>query len=819
MFIMYCGNIGHLANDLSNDLRYALRGFRRNPIFTLTAVFAIVLGIGATTAVFSVVDRILFRRLPYPDDARLVSVGIVAPSLDSNEFLFADSLVRWRRNQTPFAGIASFNFIVDCDLTERNPARLRCARVDSSFLPTFGIQPLAGRNFTREEDLPNAPKVALLFYGFWRSRMGGDTGAIGKSISIDGQTTTIVGVLPRDFELFNLSHADLLVPEALNEAAEHSGQAFRVFARLKPGVTLQQATARMQPLFARDLLDAAPEFRRELKLVIRPLRDRQIQNARLASWVLLGGVIAVLLIACANVANLLLARSAMRRRELAVRAAIGAGRARLVRQAITESLLLAFLGAAGGCLFAWGLLRVFIAIAPGGIPRLEQATLDARVLLFALAACLLAGVLFGLAPAFESPRVEALVGGRAIGSPRGIFRQMLVAAQIAVSLLLLTGASLLLRSLWKLESVPLGVDTDNVLTAHFVLGRGYARDARQLGFFEELEARLKRLPGAAAVAISDSIPPSGGTLGRPFSDIGVEGRPPLAERAGGMVAWRYVTPGYFAALGIPILRGRPFREEDRQPAGYAVILSETLARRLFPFDDPLGKHVLKTARGQWFAVVGIAGDVRNVGPARAADPEYYVVRKHVPDETFQNEDDGWHSASVVIRSPLNSRAMAVWLRAEFAAMDATLPVEVETMRQRVGELAERPRFNAMLLTLFAAMGMLLAGIGLYGVLGFLVTLRTQEIGVRMALGATPAGITMLLLGQAAVWALAGAGLGLSGSLFAMRVLRSLLFEVPERDPWALIAAPVLLLLVALIAAWIPSRRAARVDPMQALRQE
>jgi predicted permease len=440
------------------------------------------------------------------------------------------------------------------------------------------------------------------------------------------------------------------------------------------------------------------------------------------------------------------------------------------------------------------------------------------VLLFALAACLLAGVLFGLAPAFESPRVEALVS-RAIGSPRGIFRQMLVAAQIAVSLVLLTGASLLLRSLWKLESVPLGVETDNVLTAHFVLGRGYARDARQLGFFEDLEARLKRLPGVTAAAVSDSIPPSGGTLGRPFSAIAVEGRPPSPERAGGMVAWRYVTPGYFAALGIPILRGRPFREEDRRPAEYAVILSETLGRRLFPFDDPVGKRVMKTARGQWFTVVGIAGDVKNAGPARAADPEYYVVRKHAPDETFENEGDGWRSASALIRSPMNPRAMAVRIRAEFAAMDATLPVELETMRQRVGELAERPRFNAMLLTLFAAMGMLLAAIGLYGVLAFLVTLRTPEIGVRMALGATPANITRLLIGQAAVWALAGAGVGLTGSLFAMRLLRSLLFEVPERDPWTLIAAPVLLLLVALMAAWAPSRRAARVDPMQTLRQE
>ncbi len=812
-------HINTFVESLVQDLRYAARGFARSPLFTLTAVLAAAIGIGATTSVFSVVDRILFRSLPYPHDERLVSLGMLTP-LDFNEFLFADAYFDWRRHQTPFESITSFTAgVADCDLTETNPARLGCAAVEGNFLPTFGLSPILGRNFTREEDLPNGPKVALMSYGLWQSRFARDPNIAGKTILLDAHPVTIVGVLPPNFEMPTLASADLLVPEALNEATERSGRALRAFARLKPGVTLAQAQAAMQPLFQQTLRYAPPRFLKEIHLQIRSLRDRQIQDARTASWVLLGAVAAVLLIACANIANLLLARSTSRRKELAVRAALGAGRGRLIRQTLTETTLLGVIGGAAGCALAWALLRVFIRIAPDGIPRLDQAALDGRVLLFALAGSLLSGLLFGLAPALQSPRAESLTGSRTAGARRTLLRESLVAAQIAVSLVLLTGAGMLLRSLWKLESVPLGIEASHVVTAEFVLGKQrYSNAARQLQFFDDLEARLANIPGAGAFVITDSLPPSGGTRGRPLAAIEVEGRPPRQEGTGGMVAWRYVTPGYFATLGIPIVRGRAFREEDRAPAGSAMILDESLARKLFPDGDALGKRIKTDA---WATVVGIAGNVRNLGPLRQSDPEYYLLRKRTPDEVFRNQSPpmGWRQAKVAIRTPVDRGMMTGWLKREFAAIDPALPVTIGAMQQRVSRMVQRPRFNAWLLSLFAGMGVLLAAVGLYGVMAFLVGQRRQEIGVRMALGATPRAVAKLVLSRAAVWTLAGAVAGLAGSLFATRAVRTLLFQVPERDPWTFAVVLPALLLIALAAAWVPSLRAARVDPMQALRHE
>ena len=513
---------------------------------------------------------------------------------------------------------------------------------------------------------------------------------------------------------------------------------------------------------------------------------------------LLGAVGAVLLIACANVANLLLVRSVSRRRELAVRAALGAGRGRLVRQALTENLTLALAGGAAGYALAYLLLRGFVAIAPEGIPRLGQAALDARVLWFTLIGSLISGVLFGIVPALERPSAEALAGRNAAGAARSLFRQSLTAVQIAISLILLTSAGLLLRSLWNLQNDPLGMRAENVVTASLVLSpQRYAQDARQIAFFEELEKRLSRLPGGTA-AVSDSLPPSGAVRARPIAAMQTPGRASL-EGSGGMVIWRYVTPGYFAALGIPIVRGRSFTEEDRSPGEDAVILSQALAARLFAGEDPLGQRVGPGT------VIGIAGEVKNGGLAEKADPEYYVVRKHAADGTFQNQQPpyGWRRASLIVRSTMEARALAEWVRGEVAALDPALPLNIETMNQRVGKLAQRPRFNAALLGLFAGMGVLLAVIGLYGVVAFLVAQRTQEIGIRMALGATPGAIRKLVLGYAARWTLAGAVVGVAGSFIAQRWLKALLFQVPDQDLLALGAALAMLLGAAFVAAWIP----------------
>jgi len=804
------------------DLRYALRGLRRNPGFTLTAVLAAAIAIGASTAIFSAVDRILFRPLPYRDEARLVSAGMMTP-LDSNEFLLADAYFDLRRNPGPFAAVTSFQAgAIECDLTEQSPLRMRCLRLEANFLDTLGVRLAAGRNFSAEEDRPNGPRVAIISHALWRSRFAADPAAIGKTLSIDGTPTRVAGVLPPDFVMPTLTHADILLPEALDEARERSGRALRVFARLKPGVTLPQAQSRLQPYFARMLETVPPRFRKEVTLRVRPLRDRQVGDARAASLALLGAVLAVLLIACANIANLLLARAVGRDREIAVRAALGASRFRLVRLALTESLLLAVAGGAAGCGLAFVLLRAFQAVAPEGLPRIEEATVDQRVVLFSAAAAVLSGILFGLFPALRRTEGAVLGSARTVGPARGWLRGALVTAQIAISVTLLTGAGLLLRSLDNLERLPMGFESDRVITASFVLGRQrYSRDVEQLALFRELEQRLETLPGVSAAAVSDSIPPFGGTRGRPLSTIDVEGRPQRPEGSGGMVAWRYVTPGYFAAMGIPLRRGRPFSQLDRGAGAYSVVLSESLARLLFPGEDPLGKHIQRGPQGQWFTVVGVAADARNLGAEKTSWPEYYFVRKAVPDVTWANQEPplGWRGAVVVVRTAVDPKLAASSLRGLFASLDPTLPVAISTMRERLAQGTGRPRFQATLLGAFAAIGVLLAAIGLSGVMSFLVAQRRREIGVRMALGATPGSIVRLTLGFAARSTAAGLIIGGAGAYVATRWLRAQLFQVAPGDPRPLAGAVAVLVLVALIAAAGPARRAARVDPMTTLRAE
>ena len=803
---------------LLQDLRFALRGLRKRPGFAVVAILTLALGIGSTTAVFSVVDRILFRSLPYPHDEHLVSFGDKAP-FEANEFVLGPDYVDWKKAQTPFESVTSFiPGGADCDLTEQNPVRLHCALVESTFLPTFGIQPFLGRNFSADEDRPNAPRVALITYGLWRTRFASDRNLPGRTISLDGHPTLVVGVLPAQFEMPNLGHDDILVPAALDGSTDRSLSArqiiLRAFARLKPGVSIKQAAAAMEPLFQQSLNYVPPQFRHEVFFRVRSLRDRQIQDARVASWVLLGAVLAVLLVACTNVANLLLARATSRMRELAVRTAIGASRGRLVRQALTESLLLGVLGGLAGCWFAQLLLRLFVSIAPEGIPRLEQAAIDVRVLLFTLGISILSGLLFGLASALRRPAPELLTGKEIHATSRGVLRQLLVTVQIAVSLILLAGAGLLLRSLWKLETVALGMDTKSVINAGIDLAEyRYPDSAKQLAFFDQLEARLKQMPGVTALALSDTLPPTGGMQATFLSTLEIPGHAKFSQGTGGMIGYRFVTPGYFPALGIPIVRGRGFSEEDRSPAERPVILSEALARRLFANgEDPLGKSFRYGTQNDWRLIVGIAGDVKNNGLAAPADPEFYVP--------WKNETDGYfRSGHVIVQSAINAEAVAHWIRSETAAIDPTVPVTIEGMATRVGKLVQRPRFTAVLLSLFAGIGVLLAGIGIYGVVGFLVAQQTREIGIRIALGATPQSVLKMVLSNIVRWTIAGAALGLLGAWLSSRLLESLLFEVRAHDPFLLALALLFLVLVVILAAWLPARRAMRVDPVVALRYE
>ena len=821
------------------EFRYGLRRLRKSPGFTASAVLVMAIGIGSSTAVFSVVDRVLFRSLPYAQDSRLVSVGVTAP-IERQEFMLGRQYFDWKDHQTPFASLTSWSGVADCDITAENPVRIGCARVEANFLDTLGVQPIVdqrmtGRNFTREEDRPNGPHVALISYALWKSRFGGDPGVVGKTIAVDGQSNAIIGVLPREFELPTLASADIVLPQKLDEAVQRQsgqGAVLGVFARLKPGVSAEQAALQLQPLF-KDFLNSVPtRFRNEVKLKVRSLRDRQVHEAKTASWLLLAAVLAVLLIACANVANLLLARSASRQRELAVRSALGASYSRLALLAFTESFSIGALGGIAGCLLAYVLMRSFVAIAPEGIPHLEQAALDLRVLAFALLATLISGTLFGLAPALQRARPEALTAGHEVSGPRRWFRQALIIGQIAGSLVLMFAAGLLLRSLWNIENIPLGISSGGVLTAEIALNpQLYQTPAQQLAFFEELERMVRSMPGATAVALSDSVPPATAARSTIFAGIEVAGQPKFTEGTGGTVEWRAVTPDYFAALSIPILKGRGFREQDRAPNSNVMILGHVLAERLFAGEDPVGKRMQVNNAPPWFTVVGVAGDVRNQGILGADEPEYYLLRAHAPDYGLgaRMPPAAVRNATLIVRTsivqtsifrtPSALKPMEQRLRAEIRRLEPSLPVDIATLDQRVDKLAQRPRFSAVLLALFAAMALLSAAVGLYGLVSFFVVQRTREIGVRMALGASAPNIIKLVLARAVQWSAAGLLLGVGGAVLTARTLQSMLFHVTAGDPWVLGAATMLLLLVALVAAWVPAWRASRLDPLIALRDQ
>jgi predicted permease len=814
-------------SELGGDLRYALRQLRKSPGFAIVAVLTLALGIGATTAMFSLVDRILFRSLPYPHDRELVSVGIIAPIIDG-EFLFASSYLDWRQHQTAFANFASSTGVSDCDLTENNPIRIACAAVSSSFLPTLSIQPVLGRNFTRQEDEPNAPHVALLSYSLWQNRFGGNRSVVGGAIQLDGRATRIIGVLPSDFEYPTLAHTDVVLPQALDETMvqrHEMGQVVRVFGRMKPGATVEQTKAELEPLFRDFVQGAPPPFRQVLKLQVRSIRDLQVHDSRRAAWLLLLSALAVLAIACSNTANLVLARSAGRRQELAVRSALGAGRARLFQQRLTEAFLLAILGGAAGVGLAYLIIRTFVTLAPTGIPRLSEASVDARILFFALLASLASAVLFGTLPALEKPG-QMLTVNATVGVRKGRMRQLLLVAQVWMAVVLLASAFLFVRSLRNLETQSLGIDTQSLVTAQITLGQQKYSSAKQrLAFFEELERRLSGLPGMQAVALADSLPPGPPNRTMPFVVLQAQGEAPLAasEGIGGIVGWRSVTPNYFSVLGIPVLRGRPFAEQDRAPEAHTIILNQALAGRLFPNEEALGKTVqFRTDRAALtapFTVIGITANAENQGlGGGSVGPEYYMVRHHTENDVIFNYPDSQH-ISMIVRSPMGAETVAQEMRRAIAKLDPTLPVDASTMGQTVSKLAERPRFSASLLLLFAVVGLLLTALGIYGVVSLLVNQRTQEIGVRMALGATHKDVIGMIVWQASRWIAAGAVAGILGSVLVAHWIGSLLFGIQANDPTTLIAAAAVLALVAVIAAWIPARRTMSVDPVVALRCE
>lgn len=818
---------GWWLDVLRQDVRYGVRGLKRNLLFAASAVLTLALGIGATTAVFSVVDRILFRSLPYAHDDRLVSVGLIAPIMP-REFMLGSSYYVWKDSQTPFEKFSSWSGVGPCDLSEVNASHLACAQMESDFLPTLGIALLRGRNFKPEEDVPNAPRVALISYGLWQSRFAMAEDVLGKTISIDGDATRIVGVLPRTFELPTLEHADIVAPQRLDEAEQRrspQGRVLFTFGRLKPGVNIPQAIAQLQPLLQHSLSFTPARFRKEVHLRVRSIRDYQVHDARLMAWVLLGAVLGVLLIAGTNVSSLLLARAADREMEFAIRKSLGASRARLLSQVLTEALLLSSLGILAGCAVGEVLLRVFVRLAPKGVPYIDQAQLDGRVLGFAIAIALLSGVLFGSAPFWSHDFRRQSIFRHVTGAGRARTRQVLLVAQLSVTLMLLAAAGLLLRTASNLQVQALGIRTAQLVTATVHFGRQqYPNGTKRLQFVDQLEERLKQIPGVNALAISDTVPPGGLEHDRILAAIAVDGRPRPQGGTGGNVAWRWVTPAYFSMLGIRITRGSGFTEEERQSNDHLLLLSEALAARLFPGEDPVGKRVDLNelpANNPWYTVVGVAANAKNGGLAAENEPEYYKLWRNRAEDwnTGFPGQGGIFPTTFILSTPANPEALASLIRSEVASIDDAMPVEFQTMRQRVSSLAERPRFAAALLSLFAGLAVLLAAIGLYGVIAFIVSRRTREIAVRIALGAGKRNILTVVGGDGIRIVGIGIVLGIGGALSVSHLLRGLLFGVAPSDPLTLLGAVIAVLVVGGAAIWIPLRRALSVDPMQALRCE
>lgn len=812
-----------LVESILQDIRYAARGFLRNLAFTVTVLLTLALGIGATSAVFSVVDRILFRNLPYSHDDRLVSVGLVQ-SLETQEFMLGGFFYEWRDNQRPFSSLTFERGTNDCNLTDVNPIHLQCGFVAQNFLPTLGITPMLGRNFLPEEDLPHGPAVAMISDGLWLSRFNRDPGILNRAISLDDHSVRIVGVLPRDFEMPRLQPVDIVLPAQMDVAAQHTvnsgiGYPMWAFARLKPGVSIAAARLQMQPLYLHTQQWIPAEIRNDFHLQVRSMRDRQMQDAYRAAWLLLGGVLAVLVIACANVASLFSARGAAREREQAVRAALGASRGRLIRQTMTEAWMLAIAGAVVGCVLAEILLQVFIAFGPAGLPFLAKARLDLRVIAFTVAISILCAIFFGILASLEKPRSLALAARLVSSRTRARLRRALVAVQIAISAVLLSSAGLLLKSLSNLENQSLGMEPRDVITVHVALNPEHYPKT-YMGFYLRAETALRQLPGISGVAMSSSLPPDGWHNGMRYAEIFVVGKPPSPQSAGDPITSRVVTPDYFRVLHIPIVRGAGFIEADRNSPNHFLILSQLLASRLFPGEDPIGRHIqfgtfnpYFVADPTIFTVAGVAGNVKNAGLAAQNEPEFYTLG-------ISRDPEAWSGHHFfLLETSLPASVVAPWIRAQIAQIDATAPVEIRSLSQDVNELGDRPRFATALLGFFAFCGLLMAVIGLYGVIAYVASQRTQEIGVRMALGATRLNILPLIAAEGVRMVTLGGVLGLGVALALSRVMQSLLFQVSPRDPEIYVAVAVLLALVALAATLIPARSAMRVDPVEALRRE
>jgi putative ABC transport system permease protein len=807
------------AESLLQDFRFAARLLKKSPAFTSIAILTLALGIGANTAMFSLVNSVLFRPLPYHAPQQLVWVSNFMPRQHDTVVIESDYYA-WLSQNHVFNDVAAYDPGDTLTLTDAGDAqRLRAAHITYNFLNVLGVQPTLGRAFREDEDRSGVPHVVLLSDQLWRNRFSANPGILGQSIHLDGELYSVAGVLPANFEFLDNSPADVLTPIALENhemTMQKSMRIVNVVARLRPGITPAMAAADIDAINQRLFTAYPPAFAnmfKGAKAQVISVRERLLGKSRPALLLLLGAVAFVLLIACANIASLQLARAVAREKEIAIRGALGAGKSRVIRQLLTESALLAFAGGLCGLLLASVLIRVLVQISPTDVPHLALARLDLPVFLFTLAVTCLAGLLFGLAPVFAALRPQLVDSLKETCAQAGATRfgrrsqRALVVAQLAAALILLSGSALLLKSFHRLASVPPGFDPNGVFTARISLPPNvYSSNVQQSTFFQQLVAQCSALPGVTSAAVASILPLQGSNNG---AGVELEGRPPELPGQAPEAEIVKVSPGYFQALRIPLLSGALFDPHNLQSDARLLVVNQAFVQRFFPNENPIGRRVILAKDESW-TITGVVADTKQFGLYAAVKPGAFIsIAKEPRDEM-----------TLILRTNNNPDSLLPSVRSIVANLDKNLPLyDVLTMQDLLHDQTASQRFSSLLLTAFASLAVLLACLGIYGVTAYAVSQRTREFGLRMALGAQPNSILRLVLRQAALLTITGMLIGIAASLALGKLIASMLFQTQPTDPATFLTVSALLLAMILAACYLPARRASQVDPIIALRYE
>jgi putative ABC transport system permease protein len=797
------------------DIRYGVRSLLKHRGFSLIAVLTLALGIGANTAIFSVVNAVLLQPLPYadPDKLAMVFENHLGRGGPEREWLSPSDFKDWREQSHVFAQVSALNDWGPTLTGRAEPEPLVGAAVSFDMFSLLGREPVLGRSFQREEDQPGAPNVVVIGHAFWKKHCNSDQSIIGKSISLNEESYTVIGVMPEGFKFPVIGNAELwrtLAP-TLNPGCQRGCLVLRALARLKPETSWAQAQGELSTVASR-LETQYPESNRHVGATLVPLREQLVGPLRRPLLILLGAVVFVLLISCANVANLMLARAASREREMAIRSALGANRGRVIRQLLTESGLLAFAGGTLGLLLAFLLLRLFTGLSPQGVPRFDQAGIDRYVLVFTLVAAFCTAFLFGLAPALQAAKTDLShsLKESGKGSSSGVrgkwLRNSLVVAEMALALMLLIGGGLLMKSFFLLQHVDPGFEPNRVITLRLFLNKTrYAEPAQLRNFYSQLLDRAQGIPGVEGASVISTLPLSGNNQDTSFL---IEGRPAPPPNENPVAWYSSVSSDYFRTLGLKLTSGRLFTDRDDENSPRVVIISETMARRYWPNEDPLGRRIGNP--NSWRQIVGVVRDVKHFGLDAATPPQMYFPYRQQPARGM----------NLVVRTAGGPMSVAPALRNAVWAGDRNLAIaRLQTMNELVSTSIAPQRSLLSLLGCFGGVALILAAIGIYGVMSYAVTQRTHELGIRMALGAGRGNVMLLVLKSGAVLALMGTAIGLVGALALTRLMSGLLFGVAPTDAWTFTIVPFVLICVSLLACYMPARRATKVDPLVTLRYE